>query len=115
MATAVFTSVQTYLAKTWHPDREYRDGEVQERNSGEFDHADLQSSLVTWLRSRRHKWNVRVVVEQRVQVSPTRFRIPDVSVLSADRPKEQIISHPPLICIEVFRLRAKSGFAQPRR
>jgi len=102
MVTATFTPIDEYLAKTWHPDREYIDGEVCERNLGEYAHANLQSALVTWLRTRRRKWNIRVVVEQRVQVSATRFRIPDVSVLSADGPVEQIIGRPPLICIEVL-------------
>src|SRR5438128_908421 len=102
MATVVFTPVEEYLAKTWRPDREYIDGEVRERNLGEFPHADLQTAISTWLRIRRRKWNVRVVVEQRVQVSATRYRIPDVSVLAADHPRERIITHPPLICIEVL-------------
>ena len=102
MPTATFTPVEDYLAKMWRPDREYIDGEVLERNLGEFEHANLQSALDTWLRSRRRKWNVRVVVEQRVQVSPERFRIPDVAVLSGDRPIEKVISHPPLICIEIL-------------
>ena len=102
MATATFIPVEEYLAKSWRPDREYIDGEVLERNLGEFDHADLQTVLAVWLRPRRRKWNVRVVVEQRVQVSATRFRVPDVSVLSADLPREKIIEHPPLICIEVL-------------
>ncbi len=102
MATATLMAVAEYLAKTWRPDREYIDGEVRERNLGEFGHANLQSALDTWLRSRRRKWNVRVVVEQRVQVSATHFRVPDVAVLSADRPIEQIITHPPLICIEIL-------------
>jgi Uma2 family endonuclease len=102
MATATFVPVEEYLAKTWRPDREYIDGEVLERNLGEFPHSDLQSALDTWLRTRRRKWNVRVVVEQRVQVSPTRYRIPDVSVLSADNPRERIITYPPLICIAIL-------------
>ena len=102
MATATFIPVEEYLAKTWRPDREYIDGEVLERNLGEFDHADLQSALDTWLRNRRRRWNVRVVVEQRVQVSTKRFRVPDVSVLSAEHPREKIIRHPPLICIEIL-------------
>jgi Uma2 family endonuclease len=102
MATATFTPVEEYLAKTWHPDREYVDGEILERNLGEFPHSDLQTALSTWLRTRRRHWNVRVVVEQRVQVAPTRYRIPDVSVLSAEHPSERIITHAPLICIEVL-------------
>jgi Uma2 family endonuclease len=102
MATATFIPVEEYLAKTWRPDREYIDGEVVERNLGEFDHADLQTALSAWLRTHRRKWKVRVVVEQRVQVSATHFRIPDVAVLSRDDPREQIITHPPLICIEIL-------------
>ncbi len=102
MATATLTPVEEYLATTWRPDREYIDGEVCERNLGKFDHANLQTVLAVWLHHRRRNWNVRVVVEQRIRVSATHFRIPDVSVLSADRPIEQIITHPPLICIEIL-------------
>ena len=39
---------------------------------------------------RRKKWGINVVVEQRVQVSPKRFRIPDVCVVLGD-PGEQIL------------------------
>lgn len=102
MATATFTPIEEYLSKSWSPDREYIDGEVCERNLGEFDHANLQTVLAAWLHGRRRKWNIRVVVEQRVQVSARRFRIPDVSVLSTDWPVEQIIRRPPLICIEIL-------------
>ena len=101
MGDATFTPIEEYLAKSWSPDREYIDGEVCERNLGEFDHANLQTALAAWLRPRRRKWNFRVVVEQRVQVSAKRFRIPEVSILPADHPIEQIIRHPPLVCIEV--------------
>ena len=101
MATAV-TPIEEYLAKTWRPDREYIDGEIRERHLGEFDHADLQTALAAWLRSRRKHWTVRVVVEQRVQVQPTRFRIPDVAVIDGDSAIEAVITHPPLICIEVL-------------
>jgi Uma2 family endonuclease len=42
------------------------------------------------------------VGENRVRVSPTRIRIPDVCVLSADLERERIITHPPLLCVEVL-------------
>ena len=47
------------------------------------------------------EWGICVVPEQRVQVSPTRFRIPDVCVL-LDEPKDQIFREPPFICIEIL-------------
>ena len=43
-----------------------------------------------------------MLVEQTVQVSPTRFRIPDVCALRADAPDEEIITHPPFLCVEIL-------------
>jgi len=45
---------------------------------------------------------IRVVVEQRVQVKQTRFRVPDVCVLFAEAPTESIITHPPFLCVEIL-------------
>ena len=95
-------SVEEYLNTTYRPDVDYVDGEIEERNLGEFDHGDLQLAIGALLRIHPADWGVRVVVETRTRVSPTRFRIPDVCVLSARLPRERIISHPPLLCIEVL-------------
>jgi Uma2 family endonuclease len=95
-------SVEEYLNTTYRPDVEYADGEIQERNLGEFDHADLQLALGTLLRNRQQAWAIRVVVEARVQVGPMRFRVPDVCVLAAGLARERIIRHAPLLCIEVL-------------
>lgn len=35
-------------------------------------------------------------------MSPTRFRVPDVTVIDRTQPVEQILTHPPLIVIEVL-------------
>jgi Uma2 family endonuclease len=102
MATATLISVEEYLAKSYRPDRELIDGQLVERNLGEYDHSNLQSALVTWFRVRAREWGIRAVVEQRVQVKPDRFRIPDVSVISRDQPIEPIFRHPPLLCLEVL-------------
>jgi Uma2 family endonuclease len=37
-----------------------------------------------------------------VQVSSTRFRVPDVCVLRKGAPRDQIVVEPPLLCIEVL-------------
>ena len=39
------TSLAEYLRTSYHPDCDYVDGEVQERNLGEFDHAAIQAFL----------------------------------------------------------------------
>ncbi|HEY0264213.1 MAG TPA: hypothetical protein VGC07_06800 [Granulicella sp.] len=45
MATATFIPVEEYLKATYRPDRDYIDGELQERNVGEQPHAHLQAIL----------------------------------------------------------------------
>src|SRR5581483_4046716 len=52
-----------------------------------------------WNRYRQHGFIA--VPEQRVQVKPTRFRIPDVCVVLG-QPGEKILTKPPFLCIEVL-------------
>jgi Uma2 family endonuclease len=78
------------------------DGEVLERNAGEHDHSDLQSELLYYFRSRRKQWKLHAVVEQRVQIQPNRFRIPDVCIVKRPAPHPAIFREPPFICIEVL-------------
>jgi Uma2 family endonuclease len=35
-------------------------------------------------------------------VKETRVRVPDVCVLAADAPEEQVVTFPPILCIEVL-------------
>src|SRR4051812_477513 len=78
MATATLVSVSEYLNSSYRPDREMLEGQLLERNVGEYDHSNLQGALVALLRQRQHEWKIRVLPEQRLQVSATRFRVPDV-------------------------------------
>jgi Uma2 family endonuclease len=102
-ATAVvpFVSVDEYLHSDPQPDVDYVDGVLEERNLGEFDHADLETELGTIFRNHQSDWNIRAVVEVRVQVAPTRFRIPDVCVLPASWSRTRIVHEAPLLCVEV--------------
>ncbi len=102
MAAATQISVDEYLKTTYRPDRDYVDGEVLERNLGERDHSQPQALLAAYFLFRRGEWRLWALTEQRVQVTPHRFRIPDVCVLRMDAPYEQIVTTPPLICIEIL-------------
>ena len=102
MKSATLVSVEEYLRTSYRPDCDYVDGEVLERNLGEHDHSDLQSELLYYFRVRRKQWKLHAVVEQRVQVKPTRFRIPDVCVMKGPGPHPPIFREPPFICIEVL-------------
>jgi Uma2 family endonuclease len=102
MATATQISVEEYLRTTYRPDRDYVDGEVLERNLGEYEHSRPQMRLIMFFGVREKEWCIRVVPEQRVQVKASRFRIPDICVVLADSPVEAIFRRPPFICIEIL-------------
>jgi Uma2 family endonuclease len=95
-------SVREYLAISYRPDCEYIDGRIEERNLGEYDHGLVQTILAQLFRNQRETWKIQVVTDVRTQVRRSRFRAPDLSVLRADAPREQIITHPPLIVIEIL-------------
>jgi Uma2 family endonuclease len=102
--TAEQTSVpiEVYLRSSFEPDAEYVDGQIEERPMGEYDHASWQEAIMKWFWQHESEWNIRVKPELRVQVSSTRFRVPDVTVLDRSLPIEQIITHPPLAIFEIL-------------
>jgi Uma2 family endonuclease len=102
MSTVVTVPLSEYLDTVYRPDREYIDGELLERNLGEFDHSRFQTLLSNYLFSREKKWGIVVVVEQRVQVKATRYRVPDITVVSGPPPTTPILREPPFLCIEIL-------------
>jgi Uma2 family endonuclease len=102
MATATLISVDEYLSTIYHPDRDYVDGQLVERNMGELSHGRVQFLIAAWLLQRERLWRIKGVTEVRLQVRATRFRIPDLMVLSAAAPHEEIVRTPPLLCIEIL-------------
>ncbi len=102
MATAALIPVEQYLRSDYEPDAEYVDGEVERRPIGEYDHSTWQQAIERWFLHHAKEWNVRVRCELRVQVSPTRYRVPDVVVFDRTRSVEQILTHPPVAVFEVL-------------
>jgi Uma2 family endonuclease len=102
MGAATLVSVEEYLSTSYSPDREYLDGRIVERNLGEKTHSAIQRNLVVWFANRRKELGVVVFPEQRVQVSPTRFRIPDVTIVKTSQFQGEIFKNPPHLCIEIL-------------
>lgn len=95
-------SLDEYLRSDYEPDAEYVDGVLEERPMGQFEHAAWQKAILKWFLAHEAEWNVRVMPELRVQVAPTRFRVPDVTVLDRREPKQPIITRPPLAVFEIL-------------
>jgi Uma2 family endonuclease len=94
--------VEEYLRMTSEPDCEYVAGVIEERPVGEYDHATWQAILVTFFTAQKEAWGVKARPELRVQVAANRFRVPDVTLLSRQAPREQIITHAPLAVFEIL-------------
>jgi Uma2 family endonuclease len=101
MASAVQVSVSEYLRTNYRPDREYIDGEVRERNVGKWEHARIQALLASWFGSKEAQWSVLTATEQRIRVSETRIRIPDLVVVRAER-QPDVLTEPPLLVVEIL-------------
>ena len=105
MATAVQIAAQTtleeYLHTTYHPDCEYIDGNIEERNVGKWQHARLQWLIAAWFDRHQREWSCIGSTEQRIRISPTRIRIPDLVILPTSRPPDVLVD-PPLLIIEIL-------------
>ncbi len=101
MATATAVSLSEYLETSYRPDREYVDGEVKERNVGQWEHARLQWLIANWFGQHEEQWDIIGSTEQRTKVSGSRVRIPDLVILRAE-PQPDVLVAPPLLVIEVL-------------
>jgi Uma2 family endonuclease len=93
--------VEEYLSTEYEHDCEYVDGVIEERDMGEFEHAYVQGLLTTLFNNHRADWGVYSLPEQRVQTQKRHFRVPDVCVLRTGSVREPILTHPPLLAIEI--------------
>ena len=95
-------SVEEYLHTDYSPDCDYVDGVLEDRNVGQRKHAIAQTLIAAFLLQLRQAIGALVVVEQRVQISKTRFRVPDICVVLAGWPEEEIVTTAPFLCVEVL-------------
>lgn len=100
--TPVLISVEEYLTTTYRPDRDYIDGEVLERNMGEKPHARLQIYFARYLAQFEEALHAEAVSEQRVQITSSRFRIPDVALIRLTAAEPTIVRTAPIFCIEIL-------------
>lgn len=99
MAVNTLVSIEEYLTSVYDPDVDFVDGGLEDRYVGEKDHAKLQVRMLQLFGRLNPNWFV--IIETRVRVSPTRFRVPDVCVYEHE-PDEQVFTAPPLAVVEVL-------------
>ena len=101
MATTVI-SVEDYLRTTSEPDCEYVRGVLKQRSSAEWDHSSWQAALIQWFSQHNKDWEIRVLPSIRIQAAADQFRVPDVTLVSRQAPREQFLTHAPLAVLEIL-------------
>ena|SRR5579859_1977564 len=105
MASAINPAVvplEDYLSACYKPDRDFVNGELQERNLGEREHSEMQLAVLLWFAQHSAEWRLAPLPEIRVQITPNNYRIADVAIVSADAPRERVLVTPPQIVIEIL-------------
>jgi Uma2 family endonuclease len=99
MASPAQIPLEQYLHTSYRPDREYVDCEVRERHLGLPPHSRTQALLAGWFGRHEQLWSVIGLIAPRVQVSPSRIRVPDYALVTTWH--QQDITEPPLLVIEI--------------
>jgi Uma2 family endonuclease len=102
MATTALVPVEEYLHTVYEPDCEYQDGELIGRNVGESPRSWLQGLLCAYIWRHSKRWDVIPFPEQRVQIRPGKYMIPDIYVHHGPKPTAKVFADPPLIWIEIL-------------
>jgi Uma2 family endonuclease len=103
MATSpALLSIDDYLHSSYHPDADYVDGEIEERHTGEHTHNLIQGFIYFVFTSNLEAWRTEAIIEQRIRVASGRVRVCDVAVIDNAAPFEEVLTNPPLLCIEVL-------------
>jgi Uma2 family endonuclease len=99
--TDTLVSLDEYLSTVYDPDCEYVDGELIERNMGEFDNSALQGIIFAILYGQGMESGIYAYLELRVQVAAARYLVPDITV-TTKKGKGKILREPPFLCIEIL-------------
>jgi Uma2 family endonuclease len=94
--------IEQYLNTSYHPDCEFVDGLIVERNLGERTHSAAQRGVIVYFKARSAEYRIKVFPGVRVQVSPTRIRVPDVTVIKSSQFQGEIFTAPPHLCVEIL-------------
>jgi Uma2 family endonuclease len=102
MSAGTLISLEEYLKTSYHPDREFRDGVVVERNLGKKAHSRMQRQLTRYVGNRARQWDIEVFPEMRIRVRGNWYPIPDVCVYPMPVSDDPVPSTPPLLWVEIL-------------
>ena len=69
----------------WEGDFDYVDGNLRRHDWGDLAHGEMHERLIGHFSQQREKLNIRVLPSFTLQITPTRFRVPDLVIFGGDR------------------------------
>jgi Uma2 family endonuclease len=100
--TPQLLSIERYLRTSYSPDADFVDGEIETRHMGERTHNFIQGFLFSLINANIATWHVEAVIEQRIRIDSSRVRVCDLTAISTEAPFEEVVTVPPVLCIEVM-------------
>ncbi len=100
--TPQLLSIEQYLRTSYHPDADFVDGEVETRHMGERSHNFIKGYLFSLINANTCTRGIEAIIEQRIRIDSSRVRVCDVTAISTDIAFEEVLTAPPLLCIEVM-------------
>src|ERR1700679_952292 len=88
-----FIPIEPICTHLHKPDVEYVDGELEERNVGEFDHNMIQRAVLFWFYLHEKEWGIRAIQKPRTRTRPqliARSPVPGRSALSGCRKDQEL-------------------------
>ncbi len=114
MGVGTLISLEEYLRSSFHPDRDFIEGQAVERNVGKRRHAYAQGEIAIWFGRQKDLLRLQPMTELRVRVASNRVRIPDVLVCELPLPEEEIFTSPSYLFVEVMSEEDTVGSMQDR-
>jgi Uma2 family endonuclease len=99
MAVETLVSLDEYLSTSYDPDVEYVDGELVERNVGDWLHSLVQRNIIA-IFVRKYP-DILAVGELRSRTRTTRYRLPDVCVVLSP-PQTKYLLDAAFVAIEIL-------------
>lgn len=101
MSVTELVPVEEYLSTDYSPDCNFVDGVLEDRNVGLKDHSMAQAAVSSLLHARRKELCILAFIAQRIRISASRYRVPDLCVTIGE-PDEQVFTTAPFLCIEIL-------------
>lgn len=93
--------IDEYLNTEYEPDCDYVDGVLEDRNVGKQKHSETQILLGGWLLAQAGTHRKKPLSEQRVRLSASKVRIPDLCLIERNN-RDEVVDTPPALWIEIL-------------